>query len=125
MTAQVQQFSERSFTKKLDFQNEPAAQFDGKLIPMTAIQILARKFKVNHSQALLLAHLSDGKSHMAKDITENCLLSRFVSPQSVSTLIYRVNAKIKPLRVSNIHGKGYMLEGENLEAVRAVIGGGQ
>ncbi len=123
MTAQAQLVTERSVTKKSCFQNEPEAAFNGKIIRMDAIQSIARKLKVNHSQALLLAHLSDGKSHPADDITEHCLLSRFVSPQAVSTLIYRVNTKIAPLKISNIHGKGYHLEGESLAAIQKIIGG--
>jgi hypothetical protein len=84
---------------------------------MTAQVNLVRKYRVTHTEAIMLMLMADGEVLSKDAIKERCLPSKFVCDQAVSTHA--------PVKVTNIRGVGYLLEGKHLEAVRAVIGGVQ
>ena len=84
---------------------------------------LRRAFGLSRTEAKVLARLADGMHHSKYFIEESCSLKAEVIGQYCEQYIYRLRKKIKPLKISNVWGVGYFLEGESLAAIQSIIKG--
>lgn len=92
---------------------------DGKIVP------LMNKFRLTKQEATCLLKLSEGRPVNKYWLSENIARKEDVESNLAAVIICKIRQKITPIEIKNLWGVGYCLEGENLHAVRAVIGGAQ
>lgn len=89
------------------------------------IVALRSKFNISAQEADVLLKLSDGRPVSRYWLSDHVARKSDPEYNLASVLICRLRRRMKPLEIKTLWGTGYQLEGENLDAVRAVIGGAQ
>lgn len=90
-----------------------------------AVDALIRHFRITVYQARLLAALASGRVMSRAELERLCKRSEFGDDRNIDSLVKRLRRRNLPgIEVNSVYGAGYVMEGETLRLVRAVIAAG-
>lgn len=89
------------------------------------VDALVRHFGVTVYQARLLAALASGRVMSRTELERLCKRSEFGDDRNIDSLVKRLRRRSLPgIAVKSVYGAGYVMEGDSLRLVRAVIAAG-
>lgn len=83
---------------------------------------LVNRFKISFGAARILEVLSTGRIYSIEQLAD-FVCKDDTRPSTITTRLVALRRAIAPIEIRNIHGCGYCLAGDCLEAIRAIMRG--